>query len=57
MIGEIWIQANMTEDGTVHLLVAPGIADRIKDVVVYEIGSPDVKGKFEEENDDPHTDI
>ena len=26
MIGEIWIQANMTEDGTVHLLVAPGIA-------------------------------
>lgn len=56
MIGEIWIQANMTEDGTVHLLVAPGIADRIKDVVVYEIGSPDVKGKFEEENNDQHTD-
>lgn len=56
MIGEIWIQANMTEDGTVHLLVAPGIADRIKDVVVYEIGSPDVKGKFEEENNGPHMD-
>lgn len=56
MIGEIWIQANMTEDGTVHLLVAPGIADRIKDIVVYEIGSPDVKGKFEEESNDPHMD-
>ena len=56
MIGEIWIQANMTEDGTVHLLAAPSIADRIKDVVVYEIGSPDVKGKFEEENNDPHMD-
>lgn len=56
MIGEIWIQASMTENGTVHLLVAPGIADRIKDVVVYEIGSPDVKGKFEEESNEPHMD-
>lgn len=50
MIGEIWIQANMTEDVTVHLLVAPGIADKIKNVVVYEIGSPAVKCTFEEES-------
>ena len=50
MIGEIWIQANMTEDGTVHLLVAPGIADKIKNVVVYEICSPAVKCTFEEES-------
>lgn len=56
MIGEIWIQANMTEDGTVHLLVAPGIADKIKNVVVYEIGSPSVKCTFEEENNDTHMD-
>lgn len=56
MIGEIWIQANMIEDGTVHLLVARGIADKIKNVVVYEIGSPAVKCTFEEESDDPHMD-
>lgn len=56
MIGEIWIQANMTEDGTVHLLVAPGIADKIKNVVVYEIGSPAVKCTFEEESNDPQMD-
>lgn len=56
MIGEIWIQANMTEDGTVHLLTAPGIADKIKNVVVYEICSPAVKCTFEEESDDPHMD-
>lgn len=56
MIGKIWIQTNMTEDGTVHLLVAPGIADKIKNVVVYEIGSPAVKCTLEEESDDPHMD-
>lgn len=56
MIGEIWIQANMTEDGTVHLLVAPGVADKIKDVIVYEIGSPTAKCTFEEESDDSHMD-
>lgn len=56
MIGEIWIQANMAEDGTVHLLVAPDIADKIKNVVVYEIGSPAVKCTFEEESDDSQMD-
>lgn len=56
MIDEIQIQANMTEDGTVHLLVAPGVADKIKTVLVYEIGSPAAKCTFEEENDDPHMD-
>ena len=30
MIGKIWIQANMNENGIVDLLVAPGVADKIK---------------------------
>lgn len=40
MIGKIWIQANMNENGIVDLLVAPGVADKIKGVDIYEIGSP-----------------
>lgn len=49
MIGKIWIQANMNENGIVDLLVTPGVADKIKGVDIYEIGSPAVKCEFERE--------
>ena len=57
IIGKIWIQANMNENGIIDLLVAPGVAAKIKGVDVYEIGAMDVKCEFEkEENDDSHMD-
>ena len=47
----------MNENGIIDLLVAPGVAAKIKGVDVYEIGAMDVKCEFEkEENDDSHMD-
>lgn len=54
MIGKIWIQANMNENGIVDLLVAPGVADKIKGVDIYEIDSPAVKCEFERDREDDH---
>ncbi len=54
MIGKIWIQANMNENGIVDLLVTPGVADKIKGVDIYEIGSPAVKCEFERDREDDH---
>ena len=57
MIGKNWIYDNVTDDGTVELLVAQGVADKIKRVAIYEIGSPAVKCEFDrEESNDPHMD-
>lgn len=38
MIGKIWIQANMNENGIVDLLVAPGVANKIKGVDIIGSG-------------------
>lgn len=54
MIGKIWIQANMNENGIVDLLVTQGVADKIKGIEIYEIGSPAVKCEFERDREDDH---
>lgn len=44
----------MNENGIVDLLVAPGVADKIKGVDIYEIGSHAVKCEFERDREDDH---